>query len=91
MKLVEFPEQTIVVAKDQPQYNSLPAHRVANDPRGTLICCWKVPWWERLAILITGRIWHQVLTFNEPLQPQLLLAEKPDMDMVVDEKERSEE
>lgn len=30
MKLIEFPEQTTVIAKDQPQYNPLPAHQFGN-------------------------------------------------------------
>ena len=34
---------------------------------------------EWSALLIRGRIWHEVLTFNHPLQPQLLSIDKPDM------------
>jgi len=79
MKLVNFPEQTVVIAKDQPEYLPLPAHRFANDPQGRIACCWRLTWRERLAVLLTGTIWHQVLTFNKPLQPQMLTTEKPDM------------
>lgn len=32
-----------------------------------------------LAVLWRGTIWHQVLTFNQPLQPQLLSVDKPEM------------
>lgn len=78
MKLIEFPEQTVVIAKDQPQYNPLPAHRFDGDTRGRIACCWSLTWKERLRLLWTGRLWHQVLTFNEPLQPQLLTVEKPE-------------
>ena len=76
MDIIEFPEQTVVFAKDQPQYRQLPAHV---DSHGRITCCWRLTWRERLKLLITGRIWHQVLTFHQPLQPQLLLIEKPDM------------
>lgn len=79
MKLVNFPEQTVVIAKDQPEYLPLPAHRFVNDPEGRIACCWKLTWRERLAVLLTGTIWHQVLTFNKPLQPQMLTTEKPVM------------
>lgn len=79
MKLVEFPEQTVVIAKDQPEYLPLPAHRFAGDPQGRIACCWQLTWRERLGILFSGKLWHQVLTFNQPLQPQLLTVEKPDM------------
>lgn len=80
MELVEFPEQTVVIAKDQPEYMPLPAHRFqADDGAGRIACCWKLSLRERIQLLFTGRIWHQVLTFNQPLQPQLLTVEKPNM------------
>lgn len=80
MKLIEFPEQTVIIAKDQPQYNPLPAYKFPNDPQGRIVCCWKLTWKERLTILFDGLIWHQILTFNKPLQPQLLTVEKPEME-----------
>lgn len=79
MKLVEFPEQTVVIAKDQPEYLPLPAHRFKDDAQGRIACCWQLTWWERLKVLFAGRLWHQVLTFHHPLQPQLLTVEKPEM------------
>lgn len=78
MKLIEFPEQTVVIAKDQPQYKPLPAYQYPGDPQGRIACCWSLTWRERVRLLFTGRIWHQILTFNGPLQPQLLSIEKPD-------------
>ena len=78
MDLIEFPEQTIFIAKDQPEYRPLPAHRF-NDDDGTIACCWRLSWGERLRVLFTGKIWHRILTFNQPLQPQLLTVEKPEM------------
>lgn len=81
MNLIEFPEQTVVIAKDQPQYNPLPAHRFPDDPEGRIACCWQLTWRERLTVLWSGKIWHQVLTFNRPLQPQLLTVEKPQMNL----------
>ena len=79
MKLIEFPEQTVIIAKDQPEYLPLPAHINHEDECGTVTCCWKLDWRERLAVLFGGVIWHQILTFNQPLQPQLLQADKPEM------------
>jgi hypothetical protein len=78
MILAHFPEVNLVVAKDQPQYQPLPAYRYLG-PEGRLCCCWKLSWRERAYVFLTGTIWHQVLTFNTPLQPQLLSVEKPDM------------
>lgn len=79
MKLIEFPEQTTVIAKDQPEYLPLPAHLLTGDPDGRTTCCWQLTWSERLHVLFHGKIWHQILTFNRPLQPQLLATEKPHM------------
>ena len=78
MDIIEFAEQTTVYAKDQPEYRPLPAHRF-NDAEGRIACCWKLSFRERLAVLFGGVIWHQIYTFNQPLQPQLLTIEKPEM------------
>jgi len=79
VELIEFPEQTTVIAKDQPEYKPLPAHHFG-DAQGTIACCWRLGFLERVKVLFTGLIWHQVLTFNQPLQPQLLQVEKPAME-----------
>ena len=80
MQLIEFSEQTVVIAKDQPQYLPLPAHRFKNDQEGRIAFCWKATWRERLQILFSGLLWHEALTFNQPLQPQILSTQKPNMD-----------
>jgi D-serine dehydratase len=79
MKPIEFKEQTIVIAKDQPEYQPLPAH-VFGDETGRVAFCWKLTWRERLYLLLSGELWQQVLTFDSPLQPQLLSVEKPEME-----------
>lgn len=78
MKLIEFPEQTNVIAKNQKPYLPLPCHRF-NDPEGRIACCWSLTMRERIAVLFRGVIWHQILTFNNSLQPQKLTVEKPEM------------
>lgn len=79
MKLIEFSEQTLVIAKDQPEYIPMPAYKYANDKQGTTVFCWGLSWRERLKILFTGLLWHHVLTFNQPMQPQMLGTDKPEM------------
>lgn len=78
MKLIEFEEQDLVIAKDQPEYLSMPAH-LKGDESGTVTVCWSLSFSERLQLLFTGKVWHQILTFNSPMQPQRLTLEKPDM------------
>lgn len=77
MTPADFPEQSIIVAKDQPEYMPLPAHIDRRFPAQTMTFCWRLTWRERLKLLFTGKLWHQVMTFGMPLQPQLLLVEKP--------------
>lgn len=79
MKLIQFPEQNVVYAEDQPEYLPLPAHRVKESLEGEIICCWQLSWRELWQVIRTRRIWHSVFTFNLPLQPQLLQVEKPEM------------
>lgn len=78
MKLIEFPEQTIVIAKDQPEYHPLPCHQ-HHDESDRITCCWQLSWKERVKLLLTGKIWHSILKFGSPLQPQLLETSKPAM------------
>jgi hypothetical protein len=77
MKLIEFPEMTTTYAKSQPPYKPLPAYRQPEDPDGRIICKWKLTIGERIRLLFSGVIWHSVLTFNDPLQPQLLFLKYP--------------
>jgi len=78
MKIITFPEVTVVIAKDQPEYLPLPAYQFL-DEQGRIVCCWELTWRERFTILFRGRLWHQILTFKKPLQPQLLSVDKPEM------------
>ena len=63
---IPFPEQTVVFAKDQPQYLPLPAYSAA----GQVITCWRLTWRERFKLLVTGKLWLRQLTFSAALQPQ---------------------
>ena len=85
MNLVEFKEQTVVFAKDQPEYKPLPAWKRKNDVTGEIVCCWSLSIGERIAVLFSGLIWHSILTFNQPLQPQLLSVDKPSFDEMVNQ------
>ncbi len=78
MNPIAFNGHNVVFAKDQPQYRQLPAFRLG-DMDGTVVFCWSLTWRERLQVLLTGRVWHQVLTFHGALQPQLLTTEKPEI------------
>ena len=74
---VEFPEQNLVIGKDQEEVLDLPvfAH---NNYEGRVIACWHLTLRERIKLLFTGKIWHSVLTFGQPMLPQLLSVDKPE-------------
>ncbi len=73
MTPIEFPEQTVVWAKNQLPYLPLPAY--TND-RET-ISCWSLTWRERVQILLTGRLWLCQMNFGAPLQAQAPCVESP--------------
>ncbi len=74
MDIVQFKECNIVYAENQEEYLSLPAHRTDD---GIVTSCWKLSCWERIKVLFLGKLFLQVLTFNNPLQPLLLIIDKP--------------
>lgn len=83
MKAVEFPEQTAVLAKDQPEYVPLPVHVGPTKPIGfteeveCVITCWELSDGDLELIKQTKRVWVQMLTFGTPLQPLSVSVEKP--------------
>lgn len=78
MEAVEFKEQNVVFAKDQPEYRPLPAFQKYG-PEGEVISCWKLSWKERLQILITGKIWLSLWSFNKRLTPSRMSVYKSEM------------
>lgn len=74
MKIIKFKECNIVYAENQPEYLPLPSHK-SDDGRVT--SCWGLSFLERLRVTLTGRIYLQVLTFNNPLQPLKMSVSNP--------------
>ena len=73
MTPIEFPQQTIVWARNQPPYRPLPAY---TDSRQT-ISLWALTWKERLLVLVHGRVWLLQMNFGEALQPQTPSVQSP--------------
>ena len=76
MKPIKFKQQNVTIAKDQPQYQPIPAHH-ADDDCGSVIFCWQLTDEEKQRVMETGVIWHSSMTFGSPFQPQLLSTECP--------------
>ena len=73
MNPTSFPEQTCEVAKDQDEYETLPAHQNPTES----ISLWRLTVTERLRILLFGRLWVRQCNFGHPLQPISLQVEYP--------------
>lgn len=71
MRAVKFKEANIEIAKNQEEYHTLHAFRAPPeaDRYGQTITCWTMSWKEWFRFIFTGKIYLNVLTFNEPLQP----------------------
>lgn len=74
MDVVKFKECNITYAENQPEYLPLPALKMDD---GEIVTCWKPSIKEKLKIVFKGKIWLNVLTFNKPLQPLRMSANKP--------------
>lgn len=85
MKAIEFKHQNIVFAKDQPEYIPLPALKL-NTPQGEVISCWKMTFKERLKVLITGKIWLNLLSYNKPLTPSYLTVNRKEVFSIPEDK-----
>lgn len=84
MKPIKFKHVNTEFAKDQEQYNTLPALRL-DTPEGHVITCWKMTPKERLKVLFTGKVWMNLMSFNKPLTPSLLSTDRKDMYSHIDD------
>jgi len=78
MKPSKFKYQNTVFAKDQPEYQQLPA-LLLDTPNGEVISCWKLSFKERLQVLLFGKVWLSLMTFNKPLTPSYLAVNRKEV------------
>lgn len=78
MNPIHFKEVNVEFAKDQPEYNTLPAF-INDSPKGEVITCWRLSFKERLYILFNGNVWLSLMTFNSPLTPSYMSVKKSDV------------
>ncbi len=64
------------IAKNQPQYLTLPAYI---DPNGVVVTRWQLTWRERFLAFWRGNLYLQVLSCNKPLQPIKVSIEPPEL------------
>ena len=79
MNAIEFKEQNVVFAKDQPPYLPLPAMVDVNSDQGEVVTCWGLSLSERLRVLFKGNIWMTMMTFHKPVTPVYMSTKKSDV------------
>lgn len=89
MKPIDFKEQNVVFAENQPEYEALPALKIKGH-EGQVVSCWRLSFRERLRVLFTGKVWVSLLSFNKPLTPPFLSTKKRDHFKVIDKTENFE-
>jgi hypothetical protein len=75
MRPITFAEQTGILAENQPEYLPLPVHIDNED--NIVTSCWELTDDEIATINKTKKLWIQILTFGQVLQPQLPLVDNP--------------
>lgn len=77
MEAVEFPQQTNVLAKDQPEYIPLPVHIDTTDPMTPMTCCMKLSPEELEEMNRTGVLWLTQCTFGASFHPIRMSTTNP--------------
>ena len=77
MMATEFEGVNVEIAKDQDQYNTLPAKYDQTD--GSVLCCFQLNKEEIEEIQRTGKIWYKQLTFGRQMQPMKLSTNKDEI------------
>lgn len=72
----------VVIAKDQPEYQPLPALPADGS---TVITRWRLSFRERLVALFNGDIYLHVSTFGRPLQPVYLSVDEPLLELKLED------
>ena len=71
-------QSEVVYAKDQPEYLPLPVLPVDDGGPQRIVSRWKLSWFGRLRVLLTGDVYLWVTTFGQPLQPLAMTTTPPE-------------
>ena len=77
MQPIEFPQQTDVLAKDQPQYTPLPVHVGSREDNYPMTACFQLSDEEISEIVATKKLWYTQVTFGHAFQPVMLSTQNP--------------
>lgn len=82
MSPTEFKGVNAVYAKDQPEYLPLPVMKLED---GTVISCWEITDEDLERLAQTRKIYVSQWTFNNPLQPLLVVSSLDELVTFVNE------
>lgn len=78
MNPAHFPESNVVFGLGQPEYLGLPV-LARQTPEGHVTSCWHMTEEEFQEITRTRKVFVTVLTFYQPLQPQMVTVGVPEL------------
>ncbi len=76
MKSVKFKGYNLDLAKNQPEYETLPVLYQKDSRCGEMVSCFKFSFLERIKILFGGKLWLTQLTFRQGFHPIYMSLEK---------------
>jgi hypothetical protein len=82
---IEFPQQTDVLAKDQPQYQPLPVHVGSRENGFPMTACFELTDAEIAEMIATRKLWYTQTTFGRPFQPVYLSTHNPFTPQIISE------
>lgn len=79
MKSLNFPKVNVVYAEGD-SVHQVYAYR-DNSPRGQkdIVACFGLNFWERIMILITGKVWINITTLDGNIRPMRMTVLKKEM------------
>lgn len=82
MIAIDFEESNMDLAKNQPQYQTMPVHVDPTDPDVPVTACLELSEEEIAEIVLTKKIWHTQLCFGDRVQPIRMSTTKPDIHFI---------
>lgn len=85
MKPIPFKEaNTRLTGVDSPTWDVSPGYVSApvleiESPHGDIVSCWHLSFVERLRLLLTGKVWVCLRSYNKPLPPHYLTTKKAEL------------
>lgn len=76
MKAIQFKEQTVILAENQPEYTPLPVF-INDSPEREMVACFELSQEEMDVLIKSRQIWFTQFTFGNLFQPVHLQVQSP--------------